>query len=135
MNQAAKLKLASLFTVIVTVLATAQGTFLTNPPFTENAIFVASTVITYLIMALTAWKQYLSPEISQAGIKVTLIAAIVATLAGLGDLVGIFKVSETTAQWIKWGISLVVMVLNIWSKGFFPSEFQKDKMAELKHTA
>ena len=101
MNQASKLKLASLFTVIVTVLATAQGTFLTNPPFTENAIFVASTVITYLIMALTAWKQYLSPEISQAGIKVTLIAAIVATIAGVGDLVGIFKVSETTAQWSR----------------------------------
>ena len=133
MNEAAKLRLASIFTTIVAILTSIQGAFLTSPPFTEQFIFTASAVITYVVMALTAWKQYLSPEISDAGIKTTLAVAIIATIAGIGDLLGVFNVSSSTSQWIKWGISVVVMVLNIFSKGLFPSSYQTRRMESLKN--
>ncbi len=131
MNQATSLKLASFFTGIVAILTVIQP-MLTTPPFGPNFIVTASAVITFVVMALTVWKQYLSPEVSNSATRITLIAAIIATLAGGLELAGVFNVAESTAVWIRWGVSIVTMVLNIYSKGLFPSQFQKDKMQELR---
>lgn len=134
MNQASKARIANIFTAIVTILPLIQGTLLTKPPFTDHAIFVLSTVFTYLVMALTAWKQYLSPDVSKTGQNVTFWVAGIATIAGLTDLVGIAHFNDKTAQYVKLCISIAVMIMNVVSKQLFPSFDQKVKMNELKQT-
>lgn len=132
MNTATKARIANALTTVVAIVAIIQGGMLTNPPFTEKMIFVLGAVFTYITLAGTAWKQYLSPDVSSTGTKVTIGIAIVATLAGLADLLPIVNLPDTTVQWVKWGISISMMIINILSKQIFPSEMQKDKMYELK---
>jgi hypothetical protein len=83
-------------------------------------------------MAMTAWKQALSPEISNTALRLTIATAIAATIAGLGDLLNIVHISTSTAAYIKWGISIFVMIINILSKSLFPSDDQKDRVFEMK---
>ncbi len=132
MNKATEARLANIFTALVAVIAVIQGTFLTNPPLSDSTIYTWGAVFTYLAMGLTAWKQYLSPDVANKGVTVTIWVAIIASLAGLTDLLGIFHFNEHVAQTVKWGISLLVTILNVMSKQFFPSYDQKVKMNDLK---
>jgi hypothetical protein len=131
MNLNTKTRLANIFTALVSVLAICQ-TFLTHPPFSEHLVVIGSAVLTYVIMALTTWKQYLSPEISNNGATVTIWIAVIATVTGLADLFNVFSFSETTSIYIKLAISVAVSIINILSKQLFPSLLQKNKMKELK---
>lgn len=132
MNSSLKTRWANILTTLVAIIAIVQGGMLTNPPFTNQAVLVLGAIFTYLTLAGTAWKQYLSPEVSNTGTKVTIWIAIIATIAGLADLLPIVHFPDTVVQWIKWGISISMMIINILSKQLFPSEMQKDKMHELK---
>ena len=134
MNKATKSRWANILTTIVAVIAIIQGGMLTNPPFTEKMVIVLGAIFTYLTLAGTAWKQYLSPDVSDTGAKVTIWIAVIATIAGLTDLLPFISLPETTTQWVKWAISISMMVINILSKQLFPSELQKDKMHELKRS-
>ncbi len=131
MNLAAKTKWTNILTAIATFIGIAQ-TSITNPPFPDATVFVAGAVLTYLMLISTTWKQYLSPDISNTGAHVTIVIAIVATLTGALDLLNVFHVSPITAQWVKWGVSILVLALNVLSKTIFPSESQVDKMKDLK---
>ncbi len=133
MNEATKARWANILTALVTIATLAQGTFLTEPPFTQQMVFVISSILTYAIMTMTAFKQYLSPDVNSTGTKVTLWVIGIATIGGLSDLIGIFNLQPTVAQYIKLAISFLVMVLNVVSKQLFPSIDQKVKMNELKH--
>jgi len=133
MNEATKARVANIFTALVAIITAIQGTFLTNPPFSDQTIFIAGAIFTYLAMGLTIWKQYLSPDVNDTGAKVTIWVAAIATIAGLTDLVGIFHFNEKTEQYVKWFISVLVTILNILSKQLFPSYDQKIKMKELKN--
>lgn len=132
MNEALKTRWANILTAIVTTITIIQGSLLTNPPFTEHGIFVWGTIFTYLVMALTAWKQYLSPEVSKLGQNITFWVAAIATVAGLTDLVGLFHFNENIAQYVKLCISILVTIMNVVSKQLFPSIDQKIKMNDLK---
>lgn len=131
MNANTKTRLANVFTALVSIFAIFQ-TFLTHPPFTEVIVTVGGAILTYLILVLTTWKQYLSPEISNDGATVTVWIAVVVTLTGLADLFNIFSFSESTSVYIKLGISVIVSIINILSKQIFPSLMQKEKMRDLK---
>ena len=130
-NLAQRAKWTNILTAIATVVGVLQTT-LTTPPFSVSVVFIFGAVLTYSILVLTAWKQFLSNDISDTGAHVTIIIAIIATVAGLVDLIPIFKVQPLVAQWIKWGISIVVLILNVLSKTLFPSIAQTAKMEELK---
>ncbi len=132
MNASTKARWSNILTSLVAVIAIIQGGMLTNPPFTDKSVFVLGAIFTYLALAGTAWKQYLSPDVSKTGQKVTIWIAIVATIAGLTDLLPAVNFPDTVAQWVKWGISITIMVINVLSKQLFPSEMQKDKMHDLK---
>jgi hypothetical protein len=133
MNEANKAKLANILTIIVAVIAGAQGTFFTVPPFSEETAFIISGICTYLVMAGTIWKQHLSPEVNgDSSKKVTWVIALIATLTGLVDLLNLVDLAPKTEQWVKLAISSLVTIINIGSKTIFPSMFQKEKMQELK---
>lgn len=131
MNANTKTRVANILTALVSIFAIAQ-TSLTHPPFTETVVTVGGAILTYLVLTLTAWKQYLSPEISNNGATVTIWIAVAATITGVADLLGFFKVNEVTASYIKLGVSFLTMVINILSKQLFPSVSQVDNMRELK---
>lgn len=131
MNLAIKTKWANVLTALASVIAIVQ-TFLTSPPFTPELITTLSIILTYAALLATTWKQYLSPEVSNTGGQVTIVIAIIATLTGAGDLIGIFHFSDHTGQYIKWGFTVLAAILSIVSKQLFPSIDQKDKMADLK---
>lgn len=133
MNQAIKAKWANILTAIVSVVTVLQSTFLTNPPFSEQMIFTLGTVFTFVVLSGTAWKQYLSPDVSQTAVTVTVWYAVIATAVGIADLLGAFNLSPQAVQYIKWGISVLATILNITSKQLFPSDKQKDTMASLKY--
>ncbi len=131
MNAATKLRLANIFTTLVMIIAIIQ-TFFTTPPFTPHAVYVWGAVLAYLAMALTTWKQYLSPEISNTGGQITLWIAVAATITGVLDLLNVFDWSADTEKWIKWGVTVVVAIINVLSKQLFPSQLQKDNVKQLK---
>jgi hypothetical protein len=84
-------------------------------------------------MVLTAWKQYLSPDVSNKGQTVTIWIVAITTIAGLSDLIGLVHLAAKTEEFVKFTISVLVMILNILSKTIFPSFDQKVKMSELKN--
>lgn len=131
MNPSTQTKLATTVTVLVTIIAVVQ-TSITVPPFTIEAAKLTGGILAFLSVSLTALKQWLSAEVNTKGVHVTLVLAAATILAGLGDLLGLFTFSPSVAHWITWSISLGVMIFNILSKILFPSDFQKDKVEELK---
>lgn len=132
MNLATKAKIAGALTLLVTFVTVIQ-TSVTSPPFTAAAISIITGVCTYLALIGTTFKQYLSPDVSNTGAHVTIWVAIAATLTGFLDLMQWIHFSPIVSQYIKLGVSIVVMTLNILSKQIWPSELQKDKMADLKY--
>lgn len=134
MNEAIKAKIANVFTATVAVITIIQGSMLRNPPLSDQAILVVGTIFTYLALGLTAWKQYLSPDVNTTGQKTTFWIAAITTVAGISDLIGIFNLSDTVQQYVSLGISVIVTILNVVSKQLFPSFDQKAKMEELKAT-
>ena len=132
MTENSKIRLANILTAVASVIAVGQ-TFLTTPPFSTETIFKVGAVITYISLLVTIWKQYLSPDVSNAGTRFTIYLAIAASLAGAADLLNITNFSDTTEQYIRWGITVLSAILNILSKQIFPSAEQKQTMAEAKH--
>ena len=131
MNASKKARWANILTSIVATIAIVQSA-ITNPPFSDATIFLLSSIFTYLALAGTAWKQYLSPDVSVTGQSVTIWIAVIATIAGLVDLLPAVNIPPATSQWIKWAISIIIMIINVLSKQIFPSEMQKEKMHDLK---
>lgn len=131
MNSATKSRWANIFTALVAIFAIGQ-TLLMTPPFTPHQVYVWGLVLTVLSVAFTKWKQFLSPDVSGTGEKVTIWIAIAATIAGLLDLLPAFSLPVAVSQWIKWGVTVLMVILNILSKQLWASELQKEKMQELK---
>ncbi len=131
MNLSTKARWANILTALVAILTMFQ-TYLTSPPFSQEWVFNAGAWVTFIVISATGLKQYLSPDVSDAGTKFTLWSLAVALLAGLADLINIFPFTDETDQKIRLGITILIMAINILSKQLFPSEMQKEKMFELK---
>lgn len=125
MSRASKSKLTNLFTILVLVLTAFQGLIPTIPVKDEQAITIISAIVLFLVSALTCWKQYVSIEIDNKAIAPTLIVVIVATFGALNELLGVFSFSELAAQWIRFSITFITMVLNLVSKSMWPTSETK----------
>lgn len=132
MNAAIKARWANIFTTLVAMITIFQTSLLPTSPFPEQSVVVIGIVATYLAMGLTVWKQYLSPDVDNAGMKITIWIAVATTIAGLLELTPILNLSPKTEEYFKWAISLVVTAINILSKQLFPSVDQREKMIQLK---
>lgn len=133
MNAATKTRIANYLTMGGSAVAVIQ-TNLMSPPFTVDQIMIWGTILTYLGLLCTYWKQYLSPEVNNTGKQVTLWVALIATVTGVLDLIHILHFNVIWEQRIRWSITVVIMLLNIASKQIFPSNYQKDKIQKLKQT-
>ena len=132
MNAALKARWANIFTTLVAMITIFQTSLLPTAPFPAHSVAVMGIIATYMAMGLTIWKQYLSPDVSNTGVKTTIWIAVAATIAGLLELTPILNMAPKTEEYFKWVISLVVTAVNILSKQLFPSVDQKEKMIQLK---
>ncbi len=125
MNAATKLKWAARLSLIVAMLAALQF-FVNENNFPAAVVAIAGPIIFYLVTTLTVWKQYLSPDVNNTGATVTIWFAVIASIAGIGDLIGdlsgAFHIPDKTAQYIRLGITIVVTLLNVFSNTIFPSQ-------------
>ena len=132
MNQGNKIRWANILTALASAFAIVQTLF-THPPFSEAQAYLLSSACVTLVSIFTVWKQYLSPEVSNAGARITFWAAVVATAAGVFDYFNLIPVKPETAVWIKWGESVILALLSILSKQIFPSEDQKEVYRKIKY--
>lgn len=116
-----KANIVNLFTILVVVLTGLQGVIPAMPLNSPQAITIISAVILFIVSGLTAWKQALSNEINNAAVLPTIIVAFVATLAGALDLLKVIPMSESIAQWMRFGITTVTLVINLISKAIWPT--------------
>jgi hypothetical protein len=123
---------ANILTGIVAIVATVQSS-LATPPFSPESIKIVGGVLAFSSILFTYLKQKLSADVSNKGKNLTfLLIGLPAVIMGAGDMLNLFEFTNTAAHWITWSISVLLMLVTVLSKLLFPSEFQKDKIEELK---
>lgn len=125
MSTKAKNKWANLFTILVVFFTAFQGVIPAMPINNIATVTIISAVTMFLVSGLTTWKQYISNEIENAALKPTLILAILATLGALNDVFDVVHLSDVLGQWVRFGITLLTMFLNVVSKILWPTENTK----------
>lgn len=121
MSNSSKTKLTDIFTLLVIVLTTFQGLIPTLPVSDTSVITILSAIIMFLVASLTAWKQLLSVEIRNGGLWPTIILGLIATIGGLNDVLNVLTIGQLTGQWIRFGITASLMILNMISKILWPT--------------
>lgn len=121
MSATQKNKWANVFTVFVLVLTVFQGLIPSMP--IDNTVLLAtiSAITMYVVNGLTIWKNFLSNEIDNTANRPALILAIIATIGGLNELFNVITFSNSTGQWIRFGITLATAILNLVTKIFYPT--------------
>lgn len=118
-------ELTRLFTVLLVVFTTIQTAIPSFPIESATTKAIIGAIFMFLVVGLTAWKQYLSVEIRNSAIWPTLFIALVATLQGLNDLIDAIPFSQSTSAWIRIGISTLAMIFSLVSKSLWPSPESK----------
>jgi len=121
MSNASKSKVTTLFTLLVVFLTAFQGLIPTIPTNDAAVLSVVSAVTMFLVSGLTAWKQFLSNEIDNKAVNPTILVAILATVGGLNELFDVVHISALADQWVRFGITLITMFLNVASKILWPT--------------
>jgi len=107
---------------VAVLFLTAFQFIIPQMPFKDPAITTTISAFTlYLVTALTVWKQNLSKQIDDVAKWPTIIVGITASVAGMADLLGVLPFTELADQWIRFGITSIVMFLNILSKVLWPT--------------
>lgn len=108
-------------TGIVVALSVVQPLMVSAPISSSISKAIISAILMFLVVALTAWKQALSVEISNNSLWPTIIIAIIATLGAANNLINAIPISAAFTQWAQYSITLLTALLNVMSKTFFPS--------------
>jgi hypothetical protein len=133
MNAATKTKIGTILTGVIGLIAAIQSVPLTIPPFTAEGVKLIGGALAFFSIFFTYLKQQFSADITNRGKNLTLmIIGLPALLVGAADFIGLFDINPKASHWITWGVSAALMLVTIYSKLIFPSEFQKDKVEELK---
>lgn len=111
-------RLLSYLVGVVTVMQTA----ITAIPIEDKT--VVSAVFLFLAIALTAAKQSVSVEVNWRKSKwPTIILLVIAILGAVNEagLIDIANFSAATSQWIRVGLTFIVLSLDEAVKTFFPT--------------
>jgi len=116
-------------TGIAVALGSIQLLVPTMPVQDPSTLKWVSAILLFLTAGVTIWKQYLSELISNAAATVTWVIAALATAGAINELIDQVEINNAVAQWVRFGVTAATVVLNIYSKIWFPSEQQKDIVA------
>lgn len=115
-----------MFTFLVVTMTALQGVIPQMPVDSESTRTIISAIVMFIVVTLTAIKQYYSVEIRNGAIWPTLIVALVAVLGGANDLINVVPVNETMGQWLRFGITTMSMILAVSSKSLWPTTESKE---------
>ena len=110
-----------ILTLACAFLTIFQGLIPIMPPMNPATVTMISAITLYAITSLTAWKQAISKEINNKALLLTFGAAIVVTIGGLNDLFPVFHFAEAVSQWLRFGISFIILGINMLSKILYPT--------------
>jgi len=119
-------------TGIAVALGSIQLLVPTMPVQDPSTLKWVSAILLFLVAGVTIWKQYLSELISNSAAAVTWVIAALATAGAINELVDQIEIKNNLAQWIRFFVTAGTVVLNIYSKLWFPSEEQKEILADKK---
>lgn len=114
-----------MFTFLVVTMTALQGVIPQMPVDSESTRTVISAIVMFIVVALTALKQFYSVEIRNGAIWPTIIVAAVAVLGGANDLINAIHVNDTLGQWLRFGITTASMILAVSSKSLWPTTESK----------
>jgi uncharacterized membrane protein HdeD (DUF308 family) len=108
------------FLTIAVMFCTGLQAMVPSMPFSNpDQVKAFSGILVCAGIALTAFKQFASDEINNKALIPTLIVALVATLAGVADLMDKLPMNPHNAQWFRFAISALTLLLNITSTTLF----------------
>lgn len=125
MSNKTRTNLVGLFTMLSIVFTILQSAFSVGSPLSGQTLIVVSALIMFINIAITAAKQYVSKLILNQATRATFGALIVSIVLGFIDIVNVFNFSETISQWARWGLTLIVTIINAISEYLYPSQFSK----------
>jgi len=109
-----------IMTAALVFLTTFQGAIPQFFPI-ANSQAIASAVILFAVVGITAWQQYLSVEVKNSALWPTLIVAILATLGGLNNLLNVVIVSTHLNHIIGLSLTVLITALSVLSKTLWPT--------------
>lgn len=109
-------------TMIVSFITIIQG-YLGATPLNQETTIIVSAVLIYLASVLTAIKQSISVEIkTRKALIASIIAVLIATIGGLTDIFNVVHINDILAQWLRFGVTGSILLLNLASKKLFPTQ-------------
>lgn len=121
-----KTTILKLLTGIAVTLGSIQLLVPAMPVQDPSVLKWVSAITLFLTAAVTIWKQYLSDLISNAAASITWVIAGLSTIGALNELVDQVEINNSLAQWVRFAVTAATVILNIYSKLWFPSEEQKE---------
>ena len=118
-------KIVFALTLAAGLLTIFQGLISAMTFLSADAITILSAVTLYLVTTVTIWKQKLSEEIRDGAIWATILVAIGATIAGFGDLIHAFHISDVAAQITRLAVTFVVLSITLFRRVLWPSDKTK----------
>ena len=104
---------------LITIL---QGLVPAMPLGAETTVLI-SAILIYVASILTAIKQAVSVEIkTRKALVYSIILVLIATIGGLNDVLNVVHLNDLLAQWLRFGITGSILILNLASKTLFPTE-------------
>lgn len=117
---------------VVAILAIFQGLIPTMPFSDPAMVIIVSATTMYLVTALAAWKQVLLIKADKAAMRNIILLAVVATIGGLNEVVGVVPITDTAGQWIRFGITFTTLVVSkVFVKGEGNDEDQPSEEEEI----
>lgn len=114
-------QLLAFFTFLVVIATTLQG-FVPQLPITDpNTAKYISAGLLFAVLVFTSLKQFATAEISNASLWPTVFVTLIAIIGGLNDFFKVLPLDPHTSQWVRFGLTFSVAVLNVSSTTFFPS--------------
>lgn len=119
----------NLIGLLVVVLTVFQGMLGTDmvPKMNTATLSIVSASVMFGVVVFTAIKQYLSEEIANKAVKRTLIILAIAIVGGANDFFQVINFGEIANQWIRFFITGIATILNVYSKQLFPTPDTKTK--------
>jgi hypothetical protein len=111
----------------IATLTALQGILPGLPPLSSsperNAYFlkIISAIIVFVVPVLTAWKQKASEYINDNALLLTFGAILLAIGGGLNDLFNGIDFNPITQQWLRFGVTAISLLINLFSRKIVPS--------------
>lgn len=121
-------RILRIISILVLMLTTFQFLIPEMPVTDTSKITIVSAVTMFLVTVLTYIKNWLSDAVAKSAQWATTIIVAIAVAGAVNEyLLPVIKFSSSTAQWIRFCITLLIALLNVLAKELFPNTPLKSK--------